>query len=129
MRTPTTTISVVHDTIVVSVTGELDLVSADEFAGILNGALRLPGGQVVVDLSAVPLLDCAGYHALAHARRRACFIGRNLVLAAPQRTVRRMLALQQADAVFSICDTVDDAVTRGGGRSPVRLLYQPVPPG
>jgi anti-sigma B factor antagonist len=62
-----------HDGVVgLIVTGEIDMVVADQFRCALMTALHLPGViEVVVDFGALRFLDCSGVGALVEAKREA----------------------------------------------------------
>jgi anti-sigma B factor antagonist len=68
----------------VEVLGQLDFATAPRLARAL-GALP-SGGEVVVDLAGVTLMDTSGVGVLLRARH-----GRNLVVVHPDRNVRRVL--------------------------------------
>src|SRR4051812_21687828 len=67
---------------IVSVAGELDLATADEFAAAVRTALAT--GNVLIDLGEVVFMDSAGVRALNAALRESSETGREL------RVARRM---------------------------------------
>jgi anti-sigma B factor antagonist len=76
----------------VAVAGELDLVSADEFAGAVTAALA--GGPVLLDLAALSFMDSAGVRALNAMLRTAAEAGNELrVRTDMQRNVHQVLEL------------------------------------
>lgn len=84
--------------LVVALRGELDAVDADRVAAALAEAVaRNP--RIIVDLTALDFIDCCALHVLSRARAQARKAGGDLLLAAPGRQVRRVLALT---GVFSI---------------------------
>ena len=105
-----------HDgQVVVELRGELDLAAAASVATALRGVLaRQP--KVIVDLAGLQYIDSSGVAALAHARRHARQAGGDVVLAAPQRQVARMLSLTRLIDAFSVHASVDGAAggTTGG---------------
>jgi len=93
---------------VVALGGELDLVDAAAVAAALTAvAAREP--RIIVDLAGLEFIDSSGVAALARGRRRAWQAGGDLVLAAPQRTVLRVLAVTRLIDAFCVYATVDEA--------------------
>jgi anti-sigma B factor antagonist len=77
---------------VVALRGELDLVDAADVAAALE-TLTVVEPRIIVDLSGLEFIDASGVAALLHGRRQARNAGGYLLLAAPQRQVRRVLAI------------------------------------
>ena len=93
---------------VVALRGELDLVDAAAVAAALTAvAAREPG--IIVDLAGLEFIDSSGVAALARGRRQAWQAGGDLVLAAPQQKVRRVLAVNRLTDAFCVYATVDEA--------------------
>ncbi len=80
------------DRVVVASRGELDVRDAEAVAAALTAAADR-GNVVVVDLAGLRFIDASGMAALVRARQHARHLGGDLVLAAPQRQVRRPVAL------------------------------------
>ena len=78
--------------VVVALYGELDLVDAQAVADAL-GAVAARGPRIIVDLSGLEFIDASGIAALSRGRRRARCAGGDLLLAAPQQRVQRVLAI------------------------------------
>ena len=77
---------------VVALRGELDLVNAEAVAaGLRAVAAREP--RIIVDLAGLEFIDASGIAALVRGRRHARNAGGDVLLAAPQRLVRRVLAI------------------------------------
>ncbi len=106
--------------IVVAMHGELDQVDAASVAAAL-AAVAAPGPEIIVDLAALTFIDSSGVAALAHGRREARRAGGNLVLAAPQQQVRRVLAITRLSDAFSVHASVDEAIGQAGGFRPVTM--------
>ncbi|MGP4003007.1 STAS domain-containing protein [Streptomyces sp. 8N706] len=85
----------------VAVRGELDLVTGDRLLSCLFKAVD-EHTSVIVDLSGVTFLDCAGLRPLNDARRRAARMGRQLHLQGVPRTVTRVLRATGLESAFSI---------------------------
>jgi anti-sigma B factor antagonist len=95
---------------VVALRGELDLADAATVAAELTEIAARAPGIIVVDLAALEFIDSSGVTALARGRSQARQAGGELILAAPQRRVMRVLdILRQAEA-FSVYATVKEAV-------------------
>jgi anti-sigma B factor antagonist len=98
---------------VVALHGELDLVDAAAVAAALAVvAVRDP--WIIVDLAGLEFIDSSGVAALARGRRQAWRAGGDLVLAAPQRPVRRVLAVIRMADAFSVYATVEEAAGEAG---------------
>jgi anti-sigma B factor antagonist len=76
----------------VALYGELDLVDASDVAVSLAAASSC-GPLVIVDLSGLDFIDASGVAALARGRDYARGGGGELLLSAPQKQVREMLAI------------------------------------
>jgi anti-sigma B factor antagonist len=115
------TISDYGGRVVVALRGELDVIDAEAVTAVLAAAADRES-VVVVDLAGLTFIDASGITALVRARRHARHTGSDLVLAAPQRQVRRILALtQQADA-FSLHADVAEAIGTMGGFAAVAAV-------
>jgi anti-anti-sigma factor len=78
--------------VVVALRGELDVADAAAVAAALVVvAAREP--RIIVDLAGLGFIDASGVAALARGRRHARDAGGDLLLAAPQPRVRRVLAI------------------------------------
>jgi anti-anti-sigma factor len=93
---------------VVELHGELDLADAAAVAAAFaRVAAREPG--IIVDLAGLAFIDCSGVAALEHARTQARQAGGGLVLAGPQQSVARVLAVLRLPDAFSVYATVEEA--------------------
>jgi anti-anti-sigma factor len=83
----------VDGVVLVGVSGEVDIASADELRTALTGVLADPGVRgLLVDLTAVPFLAVPGLHPLLEARAAASATGRSMsVLALPDGGVGHLL--------------------------------------
>jgi anti-sigma B factor antagonist len=98
---------------VVALRGELDLADAVAVAAALAAvAAREPG--IIVDLAGLEFIDSSGVAALARGRRQARQAGGDLLLAAPQQKVTRVLAITRLADAFSVYATVEDAARETG---------------
>ena len=99
--------------VVVALRGELDLADAADVAAALAAAVaREPG--IIVDLAGLGFIDCGGVAALARGRRHARQAGGDLLLAAPQQRVLRVLAITRLAGEFSVHASVEEAAGSAG---------------
>jgi anti-sigma B factor antagonist len=93
---------------VVVLRGELDVTEAANVAASL-AVVAASGRDVIVDLEGLEYIDSSGLAALVLARQQARRAGFDLLLAAPQQQVLRMLAITRLIDVFAVHACVDDA--------------------
>jgi anti-sigma B factor antagonist len=70
--------------------------------------------RIIVDLAGLEFIDASGMAALARGRRHARNAGGDLLLAAPQRVVRRVLAISSDVDGFGIYASVAQAAASAG---------------
>jgi anti-sigma B factor antagonist len=99
---------------IVALCGELDVTDAAGVAAVLAGILA-GRPNIIIDLAGLEFIDCGGLRALAGVREQARRAGGDLLLAAPQRLVLRVLALTGLADVASVCASVEQA--KGSARS------------
>jgi ABC-type transporter Mla MlaB component len=73
-----------------------------------------PGGEIIIDLAGLEFIDCRGLAALAGVRSQARQAGGDVLLAAPQPQVRRILAAAGLIHVFSLYASVADVADHEG---------------
>jgi anti-sigma B factor antagonist len=99
---------------VITIGGELDLVTADELESFVRWAHR-PGDQVVLDLTGVGFLDCSGLRALLRVHHEVSRNGGVCRLAAPQPIAGRILKITGVDRCVPVhasrAEAVDTALT------------------
>jgi anti-sigma B factor antagonist len=100
--------------------GELDIVDAASIAATLT-EIAARGPTIVVNLEAVDFMDSSGVAALARGRRQARQAGGDLVLAAPQQQVLRILALTRLADTFLVHASVNEAIVSARQASPATL--------
>jgi anti-anti-sigma factor len=81
------------------VSGELDLATAPQLEAALAAHLRSRPQTVIVDLSRVTFIDCAGLNVLLRARRRARYSQSTVRLGPVSTRVARVLTLTGTDLV------------------------------
>ena len=93
--------------------GDLDIVDAVGVAAALAVvAARAP--EIIVDLAGLEFIDSSGVAALARGRKLARHAGGDLLLAAPQHQVLRVLTLTRLIDVFPVSASVDEAAKTAG---------------
>jgi anti-sigma B factor antagonist len=97
------------DACVVTVTGEIDVVTAPDLADCLTA--QLAGSQVVVvDLDGVRFLGSAGVAVLFEANELATRRGRDLQLVSHSRTANLALQVTGLGTCFTFAESVPDAL-------------------
>lgn len=105
------TISTFSGHSVVRADGELDVSTAPELRQTITTALDEGDGKVVIDLTAVTFMDSTTLGVLIGAHNRVREIGGALGLVCSDERVRRVFSITGLDKVFTLHDTVPDAVT------------------
>lgn len=90
------------DSGLVTLTGRLDLHTVPDVRQALRRAIDSGGGELVVDLAAVQMVDAVGLGALVSAHRRAGRAGRTLVLRRVPGSIARLLFVTRLDRVLRI---------------------------
>jgi anti-anti-sigma factor len=85
----------------VALRGDLDVTGAAD-AGEAIAALVVPGRCLIIAMSALDFIDCGSLGALLRVQWLAWSTGGDVVLAAPERHVLRLLALTGRDHAFLI---------------------------
>jgi anti-sigma B factor antagonist len=113
---------------VVALRGELDLLDAAAVAaGLVAIADREP--WIILDLARLEFIDASGIAALMRGRSHARNAGGDVLLAAPQRQVRRVLAIiiWEGDGFAVHAGVAEAAASAGASRQSVApILRQPV---
>lgn len=99
----------VGSSVVVSVSGEIDIATTDQLSEALGAGLRSGPKGLICDLSGVSFLGAAGLTVLLVARRRAIACHAWFDLVCPQPLPRRVVALVGLGAVISLHDHVAEA--------------------
>jgi anti-sigma B factor antagonist len=100
--------------VVVALRGELDLADAARVAAALAVVVaREP--EIIVDLAGLEFIDSSGLAALARGRKLALLADGDLLLAAPQPRVRRVLTITRLIDVLPVYASVDEAARRTRG--------------
>ena len=108
--------------VVVALRGELDIADAASVAAALV-AVAARAAEIIVDLAGLEFIDASGVAALVLARVQTRRAGGDLLLAAPQDQVLRVLAVIHLAEVFSVYASVEEAA---GGAARSRRAAVPV---
>ncbi|NJP46284.1 STAS domain-containing protein [Actinacidiphila epipremni] len=90
--------------------GELDHHTADVLSEPLGAAIDAGTRRLVVDCSQLEFCDSTGLNVLLSARLRVESEGGTVHLAAMRPTVARVLEITGADVVFTVHETLDQAL-------------------
>ena len=90
------------DGTVVAVSGEVDVCTEAPLQQALLRIMREHGARLLLDVSGVSFMDCAGLRALLTTRRRAELRGGFMRLIAVSRAVRRIIELTGAHEALAM---------------------------
>jgi anti-sigma B factor antagonist len=99
--------------IIVALRGALDVADAVSVAAAL-AAVAARERYIIIDLAGLEFIDSSGVAALVRGRRQARDAGGELLLAAPQQQVLRILTLTRLIDVFPVHATVAEAAGQPG---------------
>jgi anti-sigma B factor antagonist len=98
---------------VVSVSGELDIVSSAELEEALEGLEGSEARSIILDLTDVEFMDSAGLAVVVRAHQRAENAGTPFTLVTGSPQVRRLLSVTGMDARITVAETSEELL--GGG--------------
>jgi anti-anti-sigma factor len=104
-----------REAIVVTVTGELDVLTAPKLVTLLDDIIRRDCGDVVIDLSRAEFIDSLGLHTLLKARRRLSRQSRPLVVICGDGPVRYAIKLTRLDGALGLVSSFEEYELRRGG--------------
>jgi len=99
--------------VIVALRGVLDVADAVSVAAALT-AVAARQRDIIIDLAGLEFIDSSGVAALVRGRRQARYAGGELLLAAPQQQVLRVLTLTRLLEVFPVHASVAEAVGSAG---------------
>lgn len=99
--------------VIAALGGELDVLDAADIANAL-AAVTAREAWVIVDLAALEFIDANGLAALVSVWKNPRLAGGNLLLAAPQPRVRRVLAITGLLDQLSIHPSLEEAIRCAG---------------
>jgi anti-sigma B factor antagonist len=98
---------------VLAVSGEVDVATVPRLREQLHGLAAQGDNSIVVDLDGVEFLDSTGLGVLVGALKRVRSSGGDLHLICTQPRIRKVFEVTGLTKVFSIYDSVDEAVAGG----------------
>ena len=110
------------DHAVLTVCGEIDMMTAPIFGAIVAAVIDQGHGMVVLDASAIEFMDAAGLRVLVAAHNRLLATGHRLVVRAPREVLVKLLQISRVAELVWVEPAVDRTPaslirTRGPGRS------------
>ena len=105
---------VADDVVVLHVTGEIDLLTANVLGERLRENLEPASRVLVLDLTEVTFLGSAGLAEIVSASQAGADRGAKLLLVATNRAVLRPLEVTGLLSLFTVYDTVDAALATAG---------------
>jgi anti-sigma B factor antagonist len=110
------------DLVEIVLAGELDFPSTPEFQRAVAECCDPEAVQLVIDLSAVDLIDSSGLGALLGLARKTAAGGRRLALVSGEGAMlRRLLAIAQVEEAFLLAESLEEvreALGRTRGAAP-----------
>ena len=106
------TAQITEGTLLISVSGELDLHSVGSLHSALDDAIEKTGETVVVDLGEVTLIDSIALGALARASRRLRESAGALAVVASNPDIVRAFEITSLDRVIPLATTATEALER-----------------
>lgn len=97
-------------TAIVYVAGDVDLHRSTELQTGLMQVLKKKPSLIIVELSAVPYMDSSGVASLVKLLSRTRKGQVELKLVAPSPKVQSILEITRLDSVFTVCDTLAEAL-------------------
>ena len=91
--------------------GRVDESTATAFTERLIAEAGSANGKLVLDLSGIAYMSSRGLRALTLAQREGARTGSTIVLARPNETMREILAISRYDMIFTIAETIEDALS------------------
>jgi anti-sigma B factor antagonist len=108
---PSHTERTVGDTTVVELHGEIDVLTEPALSARLDALTAAPRPDLIVDLSTVSFIDCAGLRVLCRARRRAEARHGRLRLVTDSVCFRRLLCHTGLTGAFELYEWLSDALS------------------
>jgi anti-sigma B factor antagonist len=102
---------------VVTVGGELDILTAPKLTTRLDDIIRRRHGDVVIDLTATEFIDSLGLHTLLSHQRRLTRQGRFLTVICPAGPARHAIELARLDEALGVVSSFEEYEQRRATRS------------
>ena len=97
-------------TAIIHVVGDIDLSRSAGLQAVCNAVVKKKPDRVIVDFSEVPYMDSSGVASMVKLLSHTKKTNTPLVLAAMSTRVRAVLQITRLDRVFTLTDTVEDAL-------------------
>jgi anti-sigma B factor antagonist len=104
-----------HQRSVLRLQGELDASNRDRLHDAISSVLKQHPPLLVVDLSGLGFIDCAGLSVLVWAHQRLAESGHRLVITGANPVVQRLLHLTDLDTYLHLGTPVDTFTSPGEG--------------
>ncbi|TML98833.1 MAG: STAS domain-containing protein [Actinobacteria bacterium] len=98
--------------VLIDVRGEVDLFSVDELRAALEDAEEAGHVRLIVDLSAVNMIDSTGLAALVGVHRRLLRVGGEMIVIISSAKVWSKFTMTGLDNVFPVASTRQEAISR-----------------
>jgi anti-anti-sigma factor len=105
------------DAIVVTVAGELDILTAPKFSAFVGELVRRRAGDLVIDLCEARFVDSAGLQILLSAQRRVARQAQWLAVICPPGPVRRVMELTRLTEALGVVSSFEEYEGRLHGPS------------
>jgi anti-sigma B factor antagonist len=90
----------------VTLSGELDIATADQLTEALEGVQPISDTRLVIDLTAVSFMDSTGLRVLIAANRNASAGGYSLVIVTGESPAKRVLELTRMDEHMQVVSSL-----------------------
>jgi anti-sigma B factor antagonist len=107
----------VASAIVVTVSGELDILTAPKLTTRLDNVIRRQTADVVIDLRAAEFIDSLGLHALLNIQRRLTRQSRSLAVICDEGPVRYAIELARLTEALGVVSSFAEYEFRRSARS------------
>lgn len=101
-----------NGSVVVAVEGEVDLYSSPKLRHEIVHWAEKKTPSVIVDLGAVTYMDSSGIATLVEGLQLTKKYGGKIGIARPDPSIQRVLRFAHLDKIFSIFDSVEDAIAQ-----------------
>ena len=98
-------------TAIIHVVGDIDLSRSAGLQAACNAVVKKKPSRVIVDFSEVPYMDSSGVASMVKRLSRTKKTNAPLLLAAMNTRVRAVLQITRLDRVFTLKETVEDALS------------------
>jgi anti-sigma B factor antagonist len=100
---------------IITVRGEIDMVTAPALNAELGEVVQAEEGDVLVDLKDIAFIDSTGLHVLLNAQRRLVRQGHHLFVICEDGPVRRVIQLAKLEETLGLISSERDYPRPSGG--------------